>query len=802
MAGLVVITRPIEDAQDYADELKVAGFQTFVEPMLAIEPVDFEVPCEARYDGVLMTSANAADAYQRNGGSLGLDIPVYCVGKYTADAAREIGFEDVISVDGTGADLLAHVLAIPDVGEKRFLHICGRHLAFPLGDKLFDEGVQADSLVVYDAVQVGDFSDEFLQLLRDGEVDAVTFFSKRTAEAFVESVRETDSESLFSDIKSLSISTPVLECVRVFPWCASYASQTPDRAGMLKLLKTYVSGRDQNKGEKNMSKQGIQNAQDVIEAFGGIRPMAKKIDVAVTTVQGWKKRNVIPATRLKQILSAAQEHDINLGDLIDGANVANENVSERESAPVTSVPQVNADDAVAEDEGDVLPEAVVVPVRDAKVKTPAEKISDSYDPKPTSGNKVLGVVIVIIALGLIAVAAYFWQQSNAEKAEAARVQLLEEKLAAEQLATEDNKDGRGFLGNIIPKNLGEQIINLQNQAKEVQENIANTAQTAQEAAQLAQEKMKVVSEEVLAKDAGTLEERLVKLETHIQDITGKPVLAGMLERVQTLQATPEGNDVLARTVAELDALFGGLQLNQPGADLSANGDQVINSTLDGARTQSDVLGATFSSVPQQDLKAAAMLLGMAQLRSSLNRDNAAFEGDLALLKKLVGEDNVELNATLDRLAPHAAEGILTPGGLSSELRTFAGEAVAASLSGEDVSVKERAKARMNELFQVEKDGELITGTDTQASLLQADKMLQGGDIAGAISAVQGLDGNAATALAPWLEKASGALDAQKAKGMVSELIDGSVLGGKYINNEETGINVYVPNRTVTPKTAQ
>ncbi|MFT6580040.1 MAG: hypothetical protein ACJAU6_000466 [Alphaproteobacteria bacterium] len=50
----------------------------------------------------------------------------------------------------------------------------------------------------------------------------------------------------------------------------------------------------------------------IIELFGGIRPMATKIDVAVTTVQGWKNRGVIPESRRDAIEAAAIKHSVNL----------------------------------------------------------------------------------------------------------------------------------------------------------------------------------------------------------------------------------------------------------------------------------------------------------------------------------------------------------------------------------------------------------------------------------------------------------------------------------------------------------
>ncbi|MAI60865.1 MAG: hypothetical protein CMH29_00355, partial [Micavibrio sp.] len=73
------------------------------------------------------------------------------------------------------------------------------------------------------------------------------------------------------------------------------------------------------------SKEPVENAVEVIERFGGIRPMAKKMDVAVTTVQGWKKRDVIPGARRQSVISAAKEHEIDLSDLMSDAAPANEN---------------------------------------------------------------------------------------------------------------------------------------------------------------------------------------------------------------------------------------------------------------------------------------------------------------------------------------------------------------------------------------------------------------------------------------------------------------------------------------------
>ena len=53
----------------------------------------------------------------------------------------------------------------------------------------------------------------------------------------------------------------------------------------------------------------------VIERFGGIRPMASKLDVPVTTVQGWKERGQIPERRWPEIEAAASRHGVSLASI-------------------------------------------------------------------------------------------------------------------------------------------------------------------------------------------------------------------------------------------------------------------------------------------------------------------------------------------------------------------------------------------------------------------------------------------------------------------------------------------------------
>jgi acetylornithine deacetylase/succinyl-diaminopimelate desuccinylase-like protein len=93
--------------------------------------------------------------------------------------------------------------------------------------------------------------------------------------------------------------------------------------------------------------------------------------------------------------------------------------------------------------------------------------------------------------------------------------------------------------------------------------------------------------------------------------------------------------------------------------------------------QSDsALGQALEGVSPQELKAAAMLIGLSQFRDSMNR-SGPFADDLALLQTMLGEKYPELSAEISRLAPYAEKGVLQlvlEGVNDTELRLSGGNA--------------------------------------------------------------------------------------------------------------------------------
>lgn len=493
-----------------------------------------------------------------------------------------------------------------------------------------------------------------------------------------------------------------------------------------------------NENNDTDSMDSIGNAEAIIERFGGIRPMASKMNVPVTTVQGWKKRNVIPGNRRDEVMQAAQTNNVDLSDLMAG--VANENtfVSEIKKADLRA-------DTAPRQEAPKHEEQIFAtrrrPLESDLKSNNDEMIAQMKKAQSMAFTKsawfTVGFVGFVVALSTV----LLWPSK--EQLERNTGDIAQLKGEVSQI-----RERHSFLKTLIPGDIEGRLVEMQKQAQAIQSTVTGL-----------HERVETIASDIIDPNA-TIGQRLERIEEHAVALGAPVQLTTMLQKVQALQQSVTGQQQLSGAIAELNALLGSVQ--------AQGGD--IDTALQQAQTEDDALGQTLQGLSPKDLKAASMLLGLAQFRSSMNR-SAPFEEDLALLQKLVGEDDPELQAAIARLAPQAEKGVLTPEGLKGEFTGLAGDIVVASLKGEDVSVQEKAKARLNEILQVERNGELITGTDTQATVARAQKMLEAGDVQGAIAELQALEGEAAQTAQPFVEQAEMTVVAQQ----LQDLLTGKVI---------------------------
>jgi len=182
----LLVTRPEPDGARTAATLRERGHAVTVAPLLRLEPVDFELPDDA-VGAVVMTSANAAravvDHSQRNTLT---SLPVFAVGRNTAQAAGAAGFDEIHCAEGDKKDLVDHIVARYQRARGPLLYLAGEERAGDLTADLAPHGLSVRTAVAYRAVKSERFPPAVEALLARGALDGVLHFSKRSAEAYID----------------------------------------------------------------------------------------------------------------------------------------------------------------------------------------------------------------------------------------------------------------------------------------------------------------------------------------------------------------------------------------------------------------------------------------------------------------------------------------------------------------------------------------------------------------------------------------------------------------------------------------
>jgi uroporphyrinogen-III synthase len=236
----ILITRPDEDAQSTALQMRTLGFEALIAPALIIHDTDHvlvDTPCDA----LLFSSAQGVRAVMRRHPPAAiLSRMVFAVGDHTAQAARDAGFTTVHNARGAMADLAALVQkTLP--GPGTLVHYCGVDTREDPATYL--PGWRIDGISLYRAAPVDHLPATALAALRAGQVRAVLFYSARSAESFCKALLKDVPQADCSGTKALCLASPVVDSLGQYPitWADILVSKTPDQNGMFALLETLKS---------------------------------------------------------------------------------------------------------------------------------------------------------------------------------------------------------------------------------------------------------------------------------------------------------------------------------------------------------------------------------------------------------------------------------------------------------------------------------------------------------------------------------------------------------------------------------
>jgi uroporphyrinogen-III synthase len=230
----LLVTRPEGEGVRTGAVLRARGHAVLLAPLLRVEAVDAAI-ADAPYGAVVMTSANAARAIASHPRRDALaSLPVFAVGRRSAQAARAAGFRDVRSAGGDKADLVALIREEYRAPRGPLLYLAGEDRAGEL--ELAGSSVEVVTAVVYRAVAAERFPDAVAAALAAGALDGVLHFSRRSAEAYLACARRAALLATALAPVQYCLSAAVAAPLAAAGAAAVRIAPRPDEAAMLELV--------------------------------------------------------------------------------------------------------------------------------------------------------------------------------------------------------------------------------------------------------------------------------------------------------------------------------------------------------------------------------------------------------------------------------------------------------------------------------------------------------------------------------------------------------------------------------------
>ena len=230
----LALTRPQDDSERSALALRARGHDVLVAPLMRVETI--EPGLRPHWGAIVITSANAATAIASHPVHAQLvKLPVYAVGKRSADAARSAGFTDVTSAGGDLRDLLRIVAAHRPDAAAPLLYLAGEDRAGDLIGDLAVHGIAAELAVVYRAA-TAPFPPALIAALKAGDVDGVLHFSNRSADNYVDGATQAGVAPQAFGIRHFCLSAQIAAPLKAAGATNIAIAKRPDEAALLALV--------------------------------------------------------------------------------------------------------------------------------------------------------------------------------------------------------------------------------------------------------------------------------------------------------------------------------------------------------------------------------------------------------------------------------------------------------------------------------------------------------------------------------------------------------------------------------------
>jgi len=212
----IVITRPKEDSVQLIKNLINLGHTVTHLPIIKIEKLETKKINLLNYQAVIFTSSNAIKFM--NIEKFNSKIKCFCVGRSTELTAKNIGFINTYSSEGTVNSLTELIIRTIDNKSEKLLYLSSEFISKDLDQDLIRAGYSVDRILNYTSIPIEEIDKKTLNFFKKNPPDAIFIYSSRSAKNLFNLINKHSLLNLVTQSNLMCISEKVLSVLKQIKW--------------------------------------------------------------------------------------------------------------------------------------------------------------------------------------------------------------------------------------------------------------------------------------------------------------------------------------------------------------------------------------------------------------------------------------------------------------------------------------------------------------------------------------------------------------------------------------------------------
>ena len=231
----IVITRPKEDSAQLIETLKSQGHLVTHMPVIKIEKLKTDKINLQNYKAVIFTSSNAIKFM--NIEKFDLKIKCFCVGNSTEATARQAGFVNTYSSEGTVDSLIEMIVRTLDSKSGKLLYLSSEFISKDLDIDLIRAGYSVERISNYTTLPIEQIDDSILNNFKKNPPNAFFIYSSKSAKNLFNLINKYSLLNVVTQSNLMCISEKVLLVLKQIKWKKKFIFSPGEEEFLLNKIK-------------------------------------------------------------------------------------------------------------------------------------------------------------------------------------------------------------------------------------------------------------------------------------------------------------------------------------------------------------------------------------------------------------------------------------------------------------------------------------------------------------------------------------------------------------------------------------